>query len=172
MRILDDPHLILSKEKSIRIYNFDSKEMVKMVKEHRFKQEIYDVQKSPIDGFLMVLCVNRRKKQTSLHAINMKSTSGDTQKIASFNTYKIYEEKVLYETMYLASEFFILVSSLGFIKRVNFRDSLDYSFYEHVSDLNTLKDVNFSEIEGRKVVFPEILTTAHFYAEYGATKAL
>ena len=41
-----------------------------------------------------------------------------------------------------------------------------------MSALRNHKDVEFSLEEAEKVVFPENLTIAHFYASFGATTAL
>ena len=61
MRILLQKYLVLSKGTTIRIFELDSTEK-KFKKELKFDLEIYDIQESPRELYLMVLCVNRRNK--------------------------------------------------------------------------------------------------------------
>ena len=55
---------------------------------------------------------------------------------------------------------------------MSFRDSLGYNFYDEMRALSKNSQVEFNRELANKVVFPELLTIAHFYAYYNATTAL
>ena len=159
-QLLLDPYLVVSGHNIMKIWMFASK---RLYLEQKFPKRIGNIKVSPKKDFIFVLTAD--DESTEIYAIHFKQRS----------CYKLHTSAdTSFQEIDVRNDYFILYDfRASEIKRVNFRDSLGYDFYEQMRALSKNPQVvEFNTDLANTVVYPELLTIAHFYAHYNATNAL